>query len=95
MISLSLLRRYHSLLVQLQIWQQWKNKKYKYDDNKIYKIVQSRIRNIFKFAEAQKHSTLIVGAWGCGVFGLSAERVAKAYKTVLQENHFGGHLVFQ
>jgi hypothetical protein len=25
---------------------------------------------------------------------LSAERVAKAYKTVLQENHFGGHLVF-
>ena len=71
-----------------------KNKKYKYDDNKIYKIVQSRIRNIFKFAEAQKHSTLIVGAWGCGVFGLSAERVAKAYKTVLQENHFGGHLVF-
>lgn len=53
------------------------------DYNKNYDTLKSRIKFILSIAKQQKVDTLILGAYGCGVFGQDAEEVAKIFKEYL------------
>lgn len=47
--------------------------------------LNSRIRFLLDIAEREKVDTLILGAWGCGVFGQDPEEVAQIFKNNLPE----------
>lgn len=50
-------------------------------------ILQSRIKFVLDIARENHIDTLILGAYGCGVFGQSAEEVAKIFKNYLETTH--------
>jgi uncharacterized protein (TIGR02452 family) len=56
-----------------------------------------RIRCVLAVALVHKHNAIVLGAWGCGVFGNDAADVARLFHMVLDEpafkNHFK-HIVF-
>lgn len=66
----------------------------KVDEKYIYEILKNRIKGMLAFAEINHHKTLIVGAWGCGVFGLNPEKVAEIFKECIESNLYSGILVF-
>ena len=47
--------------------------------------LNSRIQFLLDIAEREKVDTLILGAWGCGVFGQDPEEVAQIFKNNLPE----------
>lgn len=51
-------------------------------DEKIYKILLRRMRVLLNAVECD---TIILGAWGCGVFGLESDRVARQFKYCLKD----------
>lgn len=52
------------------------------------KTLKSRIRFILDIAEDNLTDTLILGAWGCGVFKQNPEEVAKIFKEVLKDKKY-------
>ncbi|MGO4291346.1 TIGR02452 family protein [Chitinophaga sp. RAB17] len=54
--------------------------------NEIAAVMLGRIEKLLSVAVVQKQTTLILGAWGCGVFRNSAEEVAQWFAHHLQEN---------
>lgn len=64
------------------------------NEKEIYTILKTRISGLFSFAELHNHKTLIVGAWGCGVFGLKPNEVAKVFKECIDEKLYSGKIVF-
>lgn len=60
----------------------------------IKKIVERRILNLLKFAQQNGHKTLILGAWGTGVFGLDTQMVAQIFQTKIEEVNFDGTIHF-
>lgn len=60
----------------------------------IKKTLALRVENILKLATQKNKETLILGAWGCGVFGLSSEMVAEVFKEKLNEGWFKGNIIF-
>jgi uncharacterized protein (TIGR02452 family) len=54
--------------------------------NEIAGVMLGRIEKLLSLAVAQKQTTLILGAWGCGVFRNSAAEVAHWFAHHLQEN---------
>lgn len=42
-------------------------------------LVNGKLRRVFEIAADQKHQTLILGAWGCGVFGNNPYMVANGF----------------
>ena len=66
----------------------------KHSEFHIYDTLRTRIRNIFKMAIHKKHQTIILGAWGCGVFGLSPVKVAEIFREEIQYSCFNGDIVF-
>ncbi|CAB9525171.1 Uncharacterized protein conserved in bacteria (DUF2263) [Seminavis robusta] len=55
-----------------------------------WQIFQERIRHVLHVAIANGHSNLVLGAWGCGVFGNDPAKVAQLFATELQA--VAGHL---
>ena len=55
------------------------------------KALQERIRFVLDIAELNQVATLILGAYGCGVFGQDPEEAAGIFKTLLSSGryHFG------
>ena len=49
--------------------------------------LNSRIQFLLDIAEREKVDTLILGAWGCGVFGQDPEEVAQIFKNNLPERN--------
>ena len=49
--------------------------------------LNSRIQFLLDIAEREKVDTLILGAWGCGVFGQNPEEVAHTFKNNLSERN--------
>ena len=50
-------------------------------------VMKNRIRNILKIAIANDKRNIVLGAWGCGVFGNKPENVAIDFKEVLDEGY--------
>ena len=52
-------------------------------------LLQKRIHRVLDIAQAYRHSSLVLGAWGCGAFANDPHRTAKNFRQAL-ENDFGG-----
>jgi uncharacterized protein (TIGR02452 family) len=48
-----------------------------------------RIRKVLAIAAAQGHEALVLGAWGCGVFGNDCEAVAEGFQQALAYHFYG------
>ena len=56
---------------------------------RVMQVMQYRLRRVLHLARSQRATpTLILGAWGCGVFQNSPEDVAKLFSDVLHEQQF-------
>lgn len=51
-------------------------------------VMMSRLRKMLLAAVQNKYRTLVLGAWGCGVFGHSARRVARYFHDLFFEENF-------
>ena len=47
-----------------------------------------RIENVLMVANTHDHKTLVLGAWGCGVFGNDGAMIARLFKEMLEQYHF-------
>lgn len=65
-----------------------------YDEDLLYKKYEVRLMGLMNFAEHNGHKTIVLGAWGCGVFGLSVPKTASIMKRVISESSFSGKIVF-
>jgi uncharacterized protein (TIGR02452 family) len=70
------------------------NLEYRADDGSFTsegeQIMFDKIRTIYRIALLNGHNSLVLGAFGCGVFQLKPELVAKYFKQVLDEEEFRG-----
>ncbi len=57
--------------------------------DKIIPFMQRRIRKMLALAYLQKQDTLILGAWGCGVFQNEPLEIAQLFKEALDEDFKG------
>jgi uncharacterized protein (TIGR02452 family) len=64
------------------------------NEKTIYDIFKKRLIGLLSFAELNNHKTFIVGAWGCGVFGLNPHKVAEIFKECIENKVYSGMLVF-
>lgn len=55
-----------------------------YEEN--YRAIKSRVRFVLGIAEENKTDVLILGAWGCGVFGQNASEIAQVFKDEINKN---------
>jgi uncharacterized protein (TIGR02452 family) len=53
-----------------------------------------RARRVLAVAAAHGHRSLVLGAWGCGVFGNDPAAVAAVFRTALAESPWFTHVVF-
>merc|ERR1712098_647816 len=51
-------------------------------------VMKERIRRVLHMAAAEHVDVLILGAWGCGVFGNSAYQMAALFRQVLEDSKF-------
>lgn len=59
--------------------------------DKIVPMMKRRIDMVLSICKTQEHKTLILGAWGCGVFGNDPKVIAQLFKELLMgkyENQF-------
>ena len=52
-------------------------------------LLEQRIHRVLAIARAYGHSTLVLGAWGCGAFENDAERTAWDFRRVLETDFRG------
>jgi len=52
-------------------------------ENVILAEMEKRIDKVLTIAAHHRHDSLVLGAWGCGVFGNDPEAIAKLFKTAL------------
>jgi uncharacterized protein (TIGR02452 family) len=60
-------------------------------------LLRGKVDGVLRVAAAHRHTTLVLGAWGCGAFGNAAEKVAAAFRdALLSQQHCGrfDHVVF-
>jgi len=60
----------------------------------IYNVLKTRIKSILVLAEKEKHPNIILGAWGCGVFGLNPLIVSSIFKEVTDNTIYSGTIIF-
>ena len=66
----------------------------KYFDNDGYltnegkEIEKNKIRTIYRIALDNNHDSIVLGAFGCGVYNLKSEEVSKLFKEILEETEF-------
>ncbi len=53
-------------------------------------IMKEKIKTVLRVALRNHHTKIVLGAWGCGAYGLPAENVAKLFKEVLSDKNFSG-----
>ncbi|QFZ17910.1 TIGR02452 family protein [Saccharothrix syringae] len=57
-------------------------------------VLERRAARVLRVAAAHGHRRLVLGAWGCGVFGNDPVAVAGAFRAALRENPFFEHVTF-
>jgi uncharacterized protein (TIGR02452 family) len=55
----------------------------------IRQVMERRIRKVLAIAAAHGHETLVLGAWGCGVFGNDSQEVAELFHAALSPQFQG------
>lgn len=63
------------------------------EDSEYYSALFERIEFLLSVADENEVETIVLGAFGCGVFGNKCEDVAKAFKNLLGKYSFK-HIVF-
>ncbi len=58
------------------------------NQNYLFQVFKSRIKNIFEVAIENEVKILVLGAFGCGAFGNSPEMVSLAFSQVIDENDY-------
>jgi uncharacterized protein (TIGR02452 family) len=53
-------------------------------------VMREKVRTILRVAHAHGHSTVILGAFGCGAYGNPPLQTAGIFRDVLQEDEFSG-----
>ena len=53
-----------------------------------YQIEANKIRTIYRIALDNKHDSMILGAFGCGVYNLLPSEISKLFLDILNENEF-------
>ena len=64
------------------------SEKFKLSRTALMRIFESRIKNIINAAMDNEADILILGAFGCGAFRNPPDIVARAFKNVIQTNHY-------
>ena len=64
-----------------------------FDDNGLLtkegiEIESNKIRTIYRIALDNNHDSLVLGAFGCGVYNLNPNQVSKLFKNILEEPEF-------
>lgn len=73
---------------------EYTNDESKYFDNDGYltnegkEIEKNKIRTIYRIALDNNHDSIVLGAFGCGVYNLKSEEVSKLFKEILEETEF-------
>ena len=68
---------------------------YRVKDDQLVSAMRSRIRLALAIADSLGHEKLVLGAFGCGVFGWNAEQVAEMFRAELAGgNHVAKQVVF-
>jgi uncharacterized protein (TIGR02452 family) len=57
--------------------------------SEIRHVMEARVRRVLSIAAAHEHEALVLGAWGCGVFGNDTREVAELFREALAY-HFQG-----
>lgn len=57
--------------------------------NELRQVMERRVRKVLAVAAAHGHPTLVLGAWGCGVFGNDPQEIAELFRNAL-DTHFQG-----
>ena len=60
----------------------------------IPRILDRRIRRVLAVAAAHGHRKLVLGAWGCGVFGNDPATVARAFAAALNDSPWFSNITF-
>lgn len=64
------------------------------DEDQIINVFYNRMLQILQIAAHHQHSTLILGAWGCGAFGNDPALVATVFAEALKEYSYFQHICF-
>ncbi len=65
---------------------------YKVDDAALVRAMRDRIRFALDIVDALGHKQVVLGAWGCGVFGWDADLVAELFREELAAGAHGVEL---
>jgi len=57
-------------------------------------VMRNRVTRVLQLAAAHGHRRLVLGAWGCGVFGNEPDVVARAFADALAESPWFDQIVF-
>jgi len=57
-------------------------------------VMKDKIRTIYRVALINGHDSLVLGAFGCGVFRLPSDVVAGLFRNILEEDEFSGKFRF-
>ena len=57
---------------------------------KIQETLHRRVGQVLALCDAREHRTLLLGAWGCGVFQNEPVELAQSFKTWLESERFTG-----
>jgi len=52
-------------------------------------LLQKRMHRVLAIARSYGHSTLVLGAWGCGAFGNNPHRTAMDFRQALEDDYSG------
>ncbi len=59
------------------------------EEDRIGEVMWSRILKVLAVAVRHNHSSIVLGAWGCGAFGNDGYEIAGLFKKALDENFAG------
>lgn len=60
-----------------------------YDENKVIEVMKKRCRRILEVCLSNDIKTIVLGAFGCGVFGNKAENISEIFRKLIVDEGYG------